>query len=103
MQIQSFPRFNQPQIKTQLPFQFNNEDKPNNDDQDWGMNPNPNNYTPNWALVGSGVAAGVAGGVSLGVLAGNAASISPVPFMLVGALTGAYVGLNIGLALSCKD
>ncbi|MBX3171515.1 MAG: hypothetical protein KF760_29170 [Candidatus Eremiobacteraeota bacterium] len=102
MQIHSFPRINQPQIKTQLPFHFNNEEN-NNNDQDWGMNPNPDNYRPNWALVGSGVAGGVAGGAALGMLAGNALSISPVPFMLAGALTGAYVGLNIGLALSCKQ
>ena len=50
------------------------------------MKPNPNNYRPNWSLVG-----------------GSALAMSPVPLQLVGALVGTYVGANIGLALSCKD
>ncbi|MFN8609505.1 MAG: hypothetical protein U0931_18345 [Vulcanimicrobiota bacterium] len=102
MQIQSIPRFNQPQIKTQLPHHFENEDDHQNG-PDWGDNPNPDGWTPNWAVVGSGAVGGLAGGAGLGMLAGKALAISPTPLLLVGSLLGVYVGVNIGLALSCKQ
>ena len=99
MQIQSFPRFNQPQIKT-WPPQPENQD--NNAGPDWGDNPNPDGWTPNWPTVGYGAVSGVAGGVGLSMLAAKALAVSPTPLMVAGGILGAYVGVNIGLALSCK-
>lgn len=105
MHVQNFPTFSRiPQparIQGIIPIDFGSPD--NDPPPDPDMNPNPNGFTPNWSLVGKGVAAGVAGGLAAGALGSSALQITPWPLMAVGALAGAYVGGNIALILSCKD
>lgn len=109
MKIQKFPKpqpqgpAKAPAPKGLLPFSFKNEEKTPDDQQDWGMNPNPNGYRPNWKLVGICTAGGVSGGVSLGMLGGSYFGISPVPFVAAGVLMGAYLGANIALAFPLTD
>lgn len=99
----SFPGRQAPvQAKGLIPFSF---DKKKNDDeeQDWGMNPNPDGYKPNFKLMGLCAAGGVCGGVSLGFLGGAYLGINPLPLVMAGTLAGAYVGGAIGLAFPDRD
>ena len=81
-----------------IPFSF---DKKNDDEEpDWGMNPNPDGHQPNLKLMALCAAGGVCGAVSLGFLGGAYLGINPLPLVLAGSLAGAYVGGAIGLAFS---
>jgi len=86
------------QAKGLLPFSFNN--KSDDEEPDWGMNPNPDGHEPNLKLMALCAAGGVCGAVSLGFLGGAYLGINPLPLVLAGSLAGAYVGGAIGLAFS---
>ena len=94
-------------VRTQgiLPFQFKDNKPQRNDneqDPDWGNNPNPDGYEPNWKLMANTAAAGVFGGVSLGILGSNYLGIHPFPLVAVGSIAGAYLGGAIGLAFPIR-
>lgn len=90
------------QKKGLIPFDFNKKDK-EDDNQDWGQNPNPDGYTPNFKLMGICAAGGVCGGVSLGFLGSAYLGIHPLPLVAAGCLAGAYLGGAIGLAFPNRD
>lgn len=100
----SFPRFQPPvQTKGLIPFDFNKKDKDDEQNQDWGQNPNPDGYTPNFKLMGVCAAGGVCGGVSLGLLGSAYLGIHPLPLVAAACLAGAYLGGAIGLAFPNRD
>ncbi|MBS2033821.1 hypothetical protein JST97_02485 [bacterium] len=90
------------QTKGLIPFDFNKPEKPDND-EDWGMNPNPDGYKPNFKLMGVCAAGGVCGGISLGILGSSYLGIHPLPLVAAGCLAGAYLGGAIGLAFPDRD
>ena len=84
-----------------IPFSF--AKKNDKEEPDWGMNPNPDGFEPNFTLMGLCAAGGVCGGVSLGFLGGAYLGINPLPLVLAGSLAGAYVGGAIGLAFPNRN
>ncbi len=84
-----------------IPFTF--DKKNDNEEPDWGMNPNPDGYEPNFKLMGLCAAGGVCGGVSLGLAGGAYLGIHPLPVILACSLMGAYVGGAIGLAFPNRN
>ncbi|MBN9416965.1 MAG: hypothetical protein J0I12_16080 [Candidatus Eremiobacteraeota bacterium] len=95
---------NQPPVPTKglIPFSFDKKQK-DDEEQDWGMNPNPDGWEPNYKLMGVCAAGGVCSGVSLGFLGGAYFGIHPLPLILAGSLAGAYVGGAIGLAFAQRN
>ena len=100
MKLQPSLLRNQPPVQKKglIPFDFNKKDK-EDDNQDWGQNPNPDGYTPNFKLMGVCAAGGVCGGVSLGFLGSAYLGIHPLPLVAAGCLAGAYLGGAIRLGL----
>lgn len=97
MQIQSF---RQPvQAKGLIPFNFNKPEK-NDQEQDWGMNPNPDNYVPDFKLMGLCAGAGVFAGTTLGLIGGAYFGVNPMPLILSASLAGAVAGGGVGLAFA---
>lgn len=94
----------QPPVQTKglIPFNFNKQDKDEHE-QDWGMNPNPDGYKPNFKLMAVCAAGGVCGGVSLGFLGSSYLGIHPLPLVAAACLAGAYLGGAIGLAFPDHD
>lgn len=86
-----------PPVKGLIPFTF--DKKNDNEEPDWGMNPNPDGWEPNYPVMGVCAAGGVCGGVSLGFLGSAYLGIPALPLVAACSIAGAYVGGAIGLAI----